>query len=81
MIEQILEDAASARKEMSVVILRYFNPIGADASGLLGEDPQGITNNLMPYDHRLLLVNVRSSLYSAMTIQHWTEHVEETLFM
>lgn len=49
MMEQILTDAANARKEMSVVILRYFNPIGADESGLLGEDPQGIPNNLMPY--------------------------------
>ena len=49
MMEQILTDAANARKEMSIVILRYFNPIGADASGLIGEDPQGIPNNLMPY--------------------------------
>ena len=49
MMEQILSDAANAREEMSVVILRYFNPIGADASGLIGEDPQGIPNNLMPY--------------------------------
>ena len=49
MMEQILTDAANARDEMSVVILRYFNPIGADASGLIGEDPQGIPNNLMPY--------------------------------
>ncbi len=49
MMEQILEDAAHADKEMSVVLLRYFNPIGADASGLIGEDSQGIPNNLMPY--------------------------------
>ena len=49
MMEQILEDAARADKDMSVVLLRYFNPIGADASGLIGEDPQGIPNNLMPY--------------------------------
>ena len=49
MMEQILEDAANANPEMSVVILRYFNPIGADESGLIGEDPQGIPNNLMPY--------------------------------
>ena len=49
MMEQILEDAARADEEMSVVLLRYFNPIGADASGLIGEDPQGIPNNLMPY--------------------------------
>ena len=49
MMEQILEDATRADKEMSVVLLRYFNPIGADESGLIGEDPQGIPNNLMPY--------------------------------
>ena len=49
MMEQILEDAANAKKEMSVLILRYFNPIGADESGLIGDDPQGIPNNLMPY--------------------------------
>ena len=49
MMEQILEDAANADKELSVVILRYFNPIGADSSGLIGEDPLGVPNNLMPY--------------------------------
>lgn len=49
MMEQILEDAAYADKDMSVVLLRYFNPIGADDSGLIGEDPRGIPNNLMPY--------------------------------
>jgi len=49
MMEQILEDAAKADKELSVVLLRYFNPIGAHSSGKIGEDPQGIPNNLMPY--------------------------------
>ena len=49
MMEQILEDSAKADPELSVVILRYFNPIGADESGRIGEDPQGIPNNLMPY--------------------------------
>lgn len=49
MIEQILEDAAKADPELSVVLLRYFNPVGAHESGLIGEDPQGIPNNLMPY--------------------------------
>lgn len=49
MMEQILEDAAKANPELSVVLLRYFNPIGADATGLIGEDPQGVPNNLMPY--------------------------------
>ena len=47
-IEKILESEAIARPELSVVILRYFNPVGAHISGLLGEDPNGIPNNLMP---------------------------------
>jgi UDP-glucose 4-epimerase len=49
MIEQIMTDTANADPELSVVLLRYFNPIGAHESGLIGEDPQGIPNNLMPY--------------------------------
>lgn len=49
MIEQILCDAAVTDPEMSVILLRYFNPIGAHESGLIGEDPKGIPNNLMPY--------------------------------
>lgn len=49
MIEQILEDVAKANPEMSVVLLRYFNPVGAHDSGLIGEDPKGVPNNLMPY--------------------------------
>lgn len=49
MMEQILSDAAYADKDLSVILLRYFNPIGAHPSGTIGEDPQGIPNNLMPY--------------------------------
>jgi UDP-glucose 4-epimerase len=49
MMEQILTDTANANPEMSIVILRYFNPIGAHESGRIGEDPNGIPNNLMPY--------------------------------
>jgi UDP-glucose 4-epimerase len=49
MIEEILKDAAVADPALSVVLLRYFNPIGAHESGLLGEAPEGIPNNLMPY--------------------------------
>lgn len=49
MIEQILTDAAHADREMSVVLLRYFNPVGAHESGMIGEKPNGIPNNLMPY--------------------------------
>ena len=49
MIEQILTDVAKADPELSVVLLRYFNPIGAHESGTIGENPNGIPNNLMPY--------------------------------
>lgn len=49
MIEQIARDAAAANPAMSVVLLRYFNPVGAHESGLIGENPTGIPNNLMPY--------------------------------
>ena len=48
-IERILEDLAYADKELGVVLLRYFNPIGAHESGLIGENPNDIPNNLMPY--------------------------------
>ena len=47
--EHILKDFQYANPEFSIVVLRYFNPIGAHESGLLGEDPNGIPNNLMPY--------------------------------
>ena len=49
MIERILTDTAAADPSWSVALLRYFNPIGAHASGTIGEDPVGIPNNLMPY--------------------------------
>lgn len=49
MLEQILQDLHIADEEWNIVILRYFNPIGAHESGLIGEDPKGIPNNLVPY--------------------------------
>ena len=49
MLEQILTDIQKADTEWNVILLRYFNPIGAHKSGLMGEDPNGIPNNLMPY--------------------------------
>ena len=62
-IEQILRDAAAADPELSVVALRYFNPIGAHESGLLGDDPDGIPNNLMPY-----IVRVAAGQLEKLTI-------------
>uniref|UniRef100_A0A7S0C6C9 UDP-glucose 4-epimerase n=1 Tax=Proboscia inermis TaxID=420281 RepID=A0A7S0C6C9_9STRA len=49
MIEDVLADFQKSSKEWSITILRYFNPIGSHPSGLIGEDPNGIPNNLMPY--------------------------------
>lgn len=49
MLEQILTDIQKADNQWNVILLRYFNPIGAHKSGLIGEDPNGIPNNLMPY--------------------------------
>lgn len=48
-IEQLLEKLAAAEPRWSIALLRYFNPVGAHKSGCIGEDPQGIPNNLMPY--------------------------------
>ena len=49
MIEDILKDISKVDKTFNIAILRYFNPVGAHISGLIGEDPNGIPNNLMPY--------------------------------
>ncbi|MBR2615566.1 MAG: GDP-mannose 4,6-dehydratase [Clostridia bacterium] len=53
MLEQILTDIAHSDPEWSVVLLRYFNPIGAHPSGIIGENPSGIPNNLFPYIARV----------------------------
>ena len=53
MIEQILRDLYISDNEWSIVLLRYFNPIGAHPCGLIGEDPNGIPNNLLPYVARV----------------------------
>ena len=49
MMEQIMSDLQKANPDWNVILLRYFNPVGAHKSGLIGEDPKGIPNNLMPY--------------------------------
>lgn len=53
MIEEMLSDLAAADERWSIALLRYFNPIGAHPSGLLGEEPNGIPNNLLPYIARV----------------------------
>lgn len=49
MVEEILQDLCESDPEWNVTLLRYFNPVGADISGRIGEDPNGIPNNLMPF--------------------------------
>jgi len=53
MIEQILKDLSKSNDKWNIVLLRYFNPIGAHESGLIGEEPNGIPNNIMPYIMRV----------------------------
>jgi UDP-glucose 4-epimerase len=48
-IEHIIRDLCTAEKEWNAALLRYFNPTGAHPSGIMGENPTGIPNNLMPY--------------------------------
>ena len=49
MVEQILEDLSTSDNSWNITLLRYFNPVGAHESGMIGEDPNGVPNNLMPY--------------------------------
>ena len=63
MIERILSDIVVSDPEWSVSVLRYFNPIGAHESGLIGEDPKGIPNNLLPY-----VVKVASGKYDHLNV-------------
>lgn len=49
MVEEVLRDVAASDPRWSIALLRYFNPVGAHESGLIGEDPNGIPNNLLPY--------------------------------
>lgn len=60
MLEQILTDLHTADEEWNVVLLRYFNPIGAHKSGKIGEDPKGIPNNLMPYISQVAIGKLES---------------------
>ena len=55
-IEQILQDLYKSDNTWDIAILRYFNPIGAHESGLIGEEPQGIPNNLMPYQYLEMII-------------------------
>ena len=60
MLEEILTDIQKADPEWNVILLRYFNPIGAHKSGLIGEDPKGIPNNLLPYVAQVAIGKLQS---------------------
>lgn len=75
MLEQILTDLHKADPEWNVVLLRYFNPIGAHESGLMGEDPKGIPNNLLPYIAQVAIGKLECLVYLVMIMIHRTEQV------
>ncbi|BEP48276.1 MULTISPECIES: UDP-glucose 4-epimerase GalE [Variovorax] len=60
MVEQLLQDLARSDERWRIAVLRYFNPIGAHASGLIGEDPSGIPNNLLPYVSQVAIGRMRA---------------------
>ena len=66
--ERILTDVCKADPSMNVAVLRYFNPIGAHKSGLIGEDPNGIPNNLVPYIAKVAVGVLERCMCSATTI-------------
>ena len=76
MLEQILTDIQKADPEWNVVLLRYFNPIGAHKSGTIGENPNGIPNNLMPYITQVAVGKLKElEAYSETITIHRTEQV------
>ena len=81
MLEEVLKDVHHADPEWNVVLLRYFNPIGAHPSGRIGEDPNGIPNNLMPTSHRWQWAREKSSACLATTTTHPTERECATISM
>jgi UDP-glucose 4-epimerase len=76
--ERILEDLAASSPDWRITVLRYFNPVGAHPSGLIGEDPNDIPNNLFPYISKAPLGGCPSSRSSATTTTHPTGPVSGT---
>jgi UDP-glucose 4-epimerase len=77
MIEKILEDLYASDKEWDICILRYFNPVGAHESGLLGEQPNGVPNNLI--FHLLLLLYMALSYLEYHLVLHLVIYFHELL--
>jgi len=81
MIEKILMDAAKADRGLNVSILRYFNPVGAHPSGRIGDSPQGIPNNLMPYVQQVPLAGMNASMFLGMITTRQMAQACATTFM
>lgn len=81
MIEQILRDVFISDREWSISLLRYFNPIGAHESGRIGEDPNGIPNNLMPYITQVAVGKEKIYIFLGMIMIRMMGLELETIFM
>lgn len=81
MMEQIMTDLQKADPEWNVILLRYFNPVGAHKSGRIGEDPKGIPNNLMPYISQVAVGKLENWVYLEMTMTRRTEQECVIIFM
>lgn len=81
MQEEIFRDFYVADKEWNILLLRYFNPIGAHKSGEIGEDPNGIPNNLMPYITKVATGELPRVNVFGNVIQHLTEQELEITSM
>ncbi len=81
MVEQILNDVYTSDNEWSIILLRYFNPIGAHESGLIGESPNGIPNNLMPYINQVALGKLDHLRVFGDDYKHQMDQELETIFM
>lgn len=79
--ERILSDYCAADPSLNVALLRYFNPIGAHESGLIGEDPNGIPNNLVPYIAQVAVASWKRCMCSAMITRLPTAPAFATIFM
>lgn len=80
-VEQLLEKTARANPQWSIALLRYFNPVGAHKSGQIGEDPQGIPNNLMPFVTQVAVGRRKSCQSLVMIIRLKMGHVSGISFM
>jgi len=81
MIEKILQDLCHADNQWSVGILRYFNPIGAHISGLIGENPKDIPNNLVPYISQVAVGKLKKYLFMVVIIPPMTAQEFGIIFM